>query len=760
MIQVYEASNTNYEMNGDMVLLPDSCELEMELNGNWELTLKHLVDEEGRWEYLKEGNVICAPTPVGERQLFRIHKKQKTYTQITVYARPVFFDAAKDVFLLDTRPTAKNGQEALNIMTAGTRYQASSNITAVNTAYYINRNLIEALQGDIDHSFLNRWGGEILYDNFRVIINDRVGGDYGVRAEFGRNLNSIEETIDRNELITRIVPMSYNGHMLTGSKPWVDSPNINKYPIIYTKLVKFEEVKLTEDCEEGEEGFSTLAELCAELIKRSRAMFDEGYDLPKCNYVIDMLDLSKMEEYKDYEVLETVMLGDTIRCIHRALGIETKARVIRITYDCILQKNIEEELGSPELDYFSNIDADLESILNRVTDAIREDGSVVAGAVKGFLDAAKTQLWYQKNVAQRQDVRAILFEDLDPNSNLYGALALGTQGLQISKRRTEDGRDWDWTTALTANGLLANIIVTGILSDKRGKNYWDLDRGEFSLSAQGFMVDGQAAEDYFKDSWTQEDAFNKVTNNGKSKGIYMSKGELYVNATYIKGGTLELGGSNNVNGKLRILDAEGVTIGRWDKDGVYVKGGSIYCKTPTTGVSIYGGRMYLTHGDTDVGYIGTNQMNGYESYKGLVFDLESTGAYMAWASRTDAALDYYIVRLLYANKTFSTYKSGTFYVSCNTDFMDHEIQNVYIKDLKVRDSFNIPGNTDCDVYSDMDFHNWTIQNVKINNLVAINGITPYNGTFKFIESIENNADGGISWRWRTATVRNGIITDV
>ncbi|KAK9680617.1 hypothetical protein QE152_g38975 [Popillia japonica] len=84
-----------------------------------------------------------------------------------------------------------------------------------------------------------------------------------------------------------------------------------------------------------------------------------------------------------------------------------------------------------------------------------------------------TQLKYQKDIAQRQDVRAILFEDLDESSNTYGAMCLGTQGFQIANKRTTDGRDWDWTTAATANGIIADAILTGLISDKTGNSWWN-----------------------------------------------------------------------------------------------------------------------------------------------------------------------------------------------------------------------------------------------------------------------------------------------
>ncbi|MEZ3487316.1 MAG: hypothetical protein K1W22_12210 [Lachnospiraceae bacterium] len=76
---------------------------------------------------------------------------------------------------------------------------------------------------------------------------------------------------------------------------------------------------------------------------------------------------------------------------------------------------------------------------------------------------------------------------------------------------------------------------------------------------------------------TQEDIFNKLTNNGKIKGIYMQNGELYMNATYIntgelsasriKGGTLMLGGINNANGFMQVLDSTGKVVAQIDNLG-------------------------------------------------------------------------------------------------------------------------------------------------------------------------------------------------
>lgn len=68
----------------------------------------------------------------------------------------------------------------------------------------------------------------------------------------------------------------------------------------------------------------------------------------------------------------------------------------------------------------------------------------------------------------------------------------------------------------------------------------------------------------------QPEIFNKLTNNGKNKGIYIQNGELYINASYILSGVLE---GKLINGKgLNVTDKNGQVTLKIDDDGnVYIK---------------------------------------------------------------------------------------------------------------------------------------------------------------------------------------------
>lgn len=65
MICVYPADCTDFSTNGLGAVLPRSCTVAKTLNGEWELTLTHPLDEAGKWRRLAEGRILRAPVPAG-----------------------------------------------------------------------------------------------------------------------------------------------------------------------------------------------------------------------------------------------------------------------------------------------------------------------------------------------------------------------------------------------------------------------------------------------------------------------------------------------------------------------------------------------------------------------------------------------------------------------------------------------------------------------------------------------------------------------
>ena len=63
LICVYPADCTDFSSNGLGAVTPMSCTVTETLNGEWELTLVHDIDERGKWTRLSEGCILRAPVP-------------------------------------------------------------------------------------------------------------------------------------------------------------------------------------------------------------------------------------------------------------------------------------------------------------------------------------------------------------------------------------------------------------------------------------------------------------------------------------------------------------------------------------------------------------------------------------------------------------------------------------------------------------------------------------------------------------------------
>jgi len=63
LICVYTPDCEDFSANGLGPVSPSSCTVTETLNGEWELTLEHPLDAQGKWRRLIEGNILRAPVP-------------------------------------------------------------------------------------------------------------------------------------------------------------------------------------------------------------------------------------------------------------------------------------------------------------------------------------------------------------------------------------------------------------------------------------------------------------------------------------------------------------------------------------------------------------------------------------------------------------------------------------------------------------------------------------------------------------------------
>lgn len=461
-IEYYKGNNTNYEFDGDVTLVPNKAIFDITMNGICEIEINHPYDKEGRWKIINGNGVIKAPTPYSKGQLFVIYSIDKNMltTGLKIKARHIFFDLYYST-TEDIRAVNCNCQRALDILFNGTKYTGHSNIKKNNTCYFVKQNRIEAINGsNKDNTIINRWGGEIFLDNFNVYINERIGEDKGLEIIYGTNMLDLGLKENRKDIVTRIKPVAFNGRRLP--ELFIDSPLINKYRIVYEKYIEFSNLKFkgdlqneSEDTEDGSIIFETKEELYNALREECKKLFENGIDKPKITGNVKVAALSNTEKYKFVKDLVNINLGDTLTAKHLDLDIDIKVRCIGYKWDILKEKYIDVTIGDVVKNYFQN----QSDTTQKVNSILNENGTVKSSELEGAINALKAPLLAQKSRAKKSDVVAWIQEVLDPNDPDFGCLQGGTKGILLSDERLDDNSDWNFKTAVTPKGIIADWII-------------------------------------------------------------------------------------------------------------------------------------------------------------------------------------------------------------------------------------------------------------------------------------------------------------
>lgn len=216
--------------------------------------------------------------------------------------------------------------------------------------------------------------------------------------------------------------------------------------------------------------------------------------------------------------------------------------------------------------------------------------------------------------------------------------------------------------------LNANLLKSGTLQDSKAQNYWNLATGEFSLAsttkvgsstiataknvsdaktsanayADNVASTAQTNANKYADGLIQDfdesldnvEVFNRLTDNGNIKGIILSNGQLFINADYIKSGTLSgdlIKGGTISASKILSTNAE-------EETQIDISGGQILTYNPSSGyrgVRIKGHQIILhswKDADNEVGIIGSlyDEDTGNSPYMASLQD-----EYLTFGYKTD-----------------------------------------------------------------------------------------------------------------------------
>ena len=473
--------------NGDYILdnICTKCEVTEGIDGTHELDAEFICDSEGLYKVIHDEAIVKAQMDYGE-EIFRIARITKNRRDIVAFARQITISETLDMWLEDVRPTDTSGIGALTHMknnSIGKKdIQVFSNINTISTAYYQRMCMYKALH-DCDQSFLKRWGGEVLRRGYNLTINDRIGSDRGVEIRSRKNITGFEANTNIDNVVTRIRAIGYDG---IDAGVFIDSPLIDKYSSIKTKEIKYENVKLKDE-NNPNEGFDTLQEAQAELIRRAELEFTENHiDELRADYRINFVYLEQTEEYKDYVQAERAYIGDTVHVYEEKHDINISVRAIKRRYDVLRQKLIEIELSNTDISQktitTSDILAELNSIINKT------ENNNVSDIIQSMINSGIKDSYV---IPRQNEIIVADNKDINLANNV---IRLNKNGLAFSKNGYYGNYEYGFTidgvinASLIATGILSTILIqnkdgslqidlsgkNGIMTKKNGKNAIEL----------------------------------------------------------------------------------------------------------------------------------------------------------------------------------------------------------------------------------------------------------------------------------------------
>ena len=456
LIRLYEQDTTDFSNNGLKILSPMSAKITRNLiEYTYQLELTHLLDEKGMM--LTEERILGY-----NGQYFRISSIRRNLKEVSIIAKHIFFDLNKN-FIEDINIKNKTGSMALAHILGGTSYphsfSATSDIDTVASSRLVRKNVVSALIGDTDNSFINRWGGELDMDGFTFKLNKQIGKDDGYTIQYGKNLTGLDLQLNMLEVVTRIRPVGFDGVEVDGL--YVDSPYIDNYALPIIKEIKYENVKWkgSPNYEEREDDdsyiYDNLAEAQAKLIELATNEFVVNeIDLPKTTINIEFIELSKTEEYKHLKFLQNINIGDTVHIYHKPLDINLKSRCIEYVYDCILNKYETITLGSYTKNFFTktqntnttldsgNLDVKFSGMVNDILQQTQKHlNDTITSAMGGYV--------YKTN-------NALYIMDTDDISTAQKLWVFNKNGLAFSS----NGVNGPYTTGITMDGHIVGSMIS------------------------------------------------------------------------------------------------------------------------------------------------------------------------------------------------------------------------------------------------------------------------------------------------------------
>ena len=330
------ASETNFDTLG-LGGLADaiSCTVTEERNGEYELEMEYPVNGI-HFNDLAVDRIIVAPNNDKDHgQPFRIYFIRPAISgRVTVLANHISYQLS---YIPCKAFSATGLQAALdglvsNAVKVPMPFTLEADFSSSATYTQVLPQSIRACLGGADGSILDVFGGEFEFDRYAVRLHKSRGYDNHVVIAYGKNLMNYEQETNISNLLTGIYPYYCKDDSLLVLPEGI---------VTVTHSCSYPRIKVVDLSDQFEE-LPTISQL---RTAAQSYINNNQLTVPRVSIKASFCPLWQTEEFKDIAPLEHVRLCDTVIVQYPTLGVEAKAKVIKVVYNVLEGRYDSIELG-------------------------------------------------------------------------------------------------------------------------------------------------------------------------------------------------------------------------------------------------------------------------------------------------------------------------------------------------------------------------------------------------------------------------------
>lgn len=473
---LYDADRTSFPAgvdNGHGVLADAmSCKVTQELNGQYELELHYPVEGIHYGEIALRAILRATVGPDGKLQPFRVYRIVPGMNgTAAIYARHIAYDLGGYVVSPFTAADAPSAVAAIksHAMPTDFPFALTTDKTTVATMSVTVPSSAWGLLGGQQGSLLDVYGGEYEFDEWAVRLLTRRGADRGVSVRYGKNLTDLTQDANCASCYTGVVPY-WRGNDVTVTA----APVYAEGDFGYTRLMPLDLSSSFKQQPTQEQ----LQAAAASYIEQNRL------GVPAVSWDVKLALLAQSSGYEDVAFLEQIYLGDTVGVYFHRLGVDAKARVNKIVWDCLLERYDSVALGSVKANIAATIAGQQKEIDAKPSTALVE--KISSSLTAALLGANGGSVRLLDTNGDGEPDELYIADDPDP-TKAKKVWRFNYEGWAASST----GYNGPYTMGATIAGgiqawmITAANLVAGTISSEQGNFLINLDGGTIDTSATG-----------------------------------------------------------------------------------------------------------------------------------------------------------------------------------------------------------------------------------------------------------------------------------